>query len=178
MAQLELVHEERSDNKALVFTDISNWVDLTDAQLNAPSIIFTITYYGGTTYTIPSNLIIASMADATTVGLESDIKYIITADLLGLAEGALITDDVYTVSYTNIGDDDYLKNILVYGVAKQAVWQRLAQNDDNYLESQMFSPDIEKALVNYAFLLDLEASTYCAEIIELQRIIVLLNNLI
>jgi len=178
MAQLKLVHEERSDNKALIFTDISPWADLATAQAAGPDIIFTITNYGGTTYTIPNSVVTTALADATTVGDDSDIIFIITADLLGGTTGGLITDDVYTITYTHIGDDDYIQNILVYGVAKQAVWQRLTTNDDNYLESQMFSPDIEKALVNYAFLLDLEASTYCAEITELQRIIYLLNNLI
>jgi hypothetical protein len=178
MVQLQLIHEERSDNKAIIFTDITLWADLTTAQVAGPDLVLTITAYGGITYTIPNTLLVDALAAATTVGTESDIKYIITADLIGGSIGGVIPDDVYTITYTHPSNDDYLKNILVYGVAKQAVWQDLSKTDDVYKEAQSFSFEIEKALTNYAFLLDLESSTYCAEIEELKRLLTLLNNMI
>lgn len=175
--QLELKHEERSDNKAVIFTDISSWADLATAQAAGPGLTLTITPYQGTTYTIANSVITDALAAATTVGSGSDITYTITADQLGLTAGSLIPDNIYAIQYDHVSHDIYSKNIIVYGVSKKKVWERLATLDDVYLEKNMFSHETEKALVDYAFLLDLESSTYCAQITELEKILSILNNL-
>jgi len=175
--QLELKHEERSDNKAIIFTDISPWTDLATAQAAGTGLTLTVTPYQGTTYTIPNSVITDALTAATTVGSGSDVKYVITADHIGLASNALIPDNIYTIEYDHLSHDIYSKNIIVYGVSKQKVWERLASLDDVYLDKNMFSPETEKALVDYAFLLDLESSTYCAQITELEKILSILNNL-
>jgi len=175
--QLELKHEERSDNKAIVFTDISPWTNIAEAQAAVAGLTLVIVPYQGIVYEVSNAILTDAINTATTVGEASDIVFTIEGNSIGLTSGSLIPDSIYQIVYDHASHDEYDKNIIVYGQAKQKVWQRLAAIDDAYLETKMFSHEIEKALVDYAFLLDLESSTYCAQISELDKLLKILNNL-
>ena len=118
---------------------------------------------------------------------QADLVYTITATLLGDTEDSVLTDGLYELTYsiTYSGNgittktDTLVVTILVYGVVKVLVYEKLREISTLYMCTQGCpSPEISEADLAGAYLSSIESSAYTAKTEELLDMLVTLTSIV